>query len=160
MRQTAPGSPLRCHAGDKHCTFPSNSLFPHTITAELFICMQGAPTGYLHRIQASLCSQVIRGIQLHPVSQTKHGSPMSDTHGKTPSLIPDPWKRHSSPIPGWQMDGPAGRELHCPTGFIPRHHNGFGGAKARGAQAEQSALEQRFTFMPSMPSIPRLPFSP
>lgn len=56
---------------------------------------------------------------------------MSDTHGKTPSIIPDPWKGYSSPIPGWQMNGPAGRELHCPTGFIPRPHSDFGEAKAR-----------------------------
>lgn len=101
MRQTAPGSALRCHGWDKHPIFPSNSLFPHTIMEDLFTCMQGAPTGYLHRIQVSLCSQVIRGIQLHPVRQRKQRFPMSDTHGKTPSIISDPWKGHSSSIPGW-----------------------------------------------------------
>lgn len=102
-RHTAPrpAPKTSCHGWDKHRTFPSNSLFPHTIMAELFTCMQGAPTGYLRRIQVSLCSQVIRGIQLHPVRQPKQESPMSDIHGKTPSIIPDPWKRHSSSIPGW-----------------------------------------------------------
>lgn len=68
----------KCSNSLPHLPFLEGSPFPRVIMADPlhgFIRMQGAPTGYVRRIQVSLCNQVSRGIQLHPVRQTKQGSP-------------------------------------------------------------------------------------
>lgn len=73
------------------------------------------------------------GYPASPCQTGKAGVSMSGARGKTPFIIPELRKGHPSPVPGWQVDSPAGREPHCPTGdtgFVPRPHNGFGGAKA------------------------------
>lgn len=91
-----------------------------------------------HRVRTSNPGEPLQpgkpGYPASPCQTDKAGVSMSGARGKTPSIIPEPLKEHSSPVPDWQIDIPPGKEHHCSTqdtSFIPRPQNAFGGANVR-----------------------------
>jgi len=75
------------------------------------------------------------GYPASPCQTDKAGVSRRGAHGKTPSTIPVLCKGHPSPVPGWQVNRPAGREPQCPmweTGFI----QWFLWGKSQGPQAK------------------------